>query len=402
MPSLGINVNSVKFWRDYWENVEVKIWRDYWENVEKFEGITGKNVEKFEGITGKNVEKFEGITGKTLKNLKGLLGKRWRYWPLKFTNRKWQQSVLGRVALWFGQLQSCSTSISGLQASSLHSEQRKRWSILAEQIEIFQVKAGLATTLDNKKEPFPRFAARKTLRSCDIMLDDARSTQGKVICDCPRLLPCADRASSSMISHDGTVFFSPQISGMVLLFVQGSTFKARNANFKLLHDHWKKTNSLIDPRSAFTSAYVDRSFVSHGRCRSLSRSVVLGFFIVKPLNRSFHLSKKLAFFSTNLYARVEPNFSQGCWRPGGIAMSMARQLLVYWLCGWLVSAIFLAWIEEKLFFPWPFSKQKMKCRCTFRSRALATFSSKPRNHCRHVQSSIAKSSLTQLDMFWSK
>ena len=50
------------------------------------------------------------------------------------------------------------------------------------------------------------------------MLDDARSTQGKVIRDCPRLLPCADHPSSSMISHDGTAFFSPRISGMVLFF----------------------------------------------------------------------------------------------------------------------------------------------------------------------------------------
>ena len=55
------------------------------------------------------------------------------------------------------------------------------------------------------------------------MLDDARSTQRKVIRDCPRLLPCALRASSSMISHDGTAFFSPRISMMVLFFGQGST-----------------------------------------------------------------------------------------------------------------------------------------------------------------------------------
>ena len=53
-----------------------------------------------------------------------------------------------------------------------------------------------------KKEPSPRFAARRTL--FDFELDDARSTLGKVIRDCPRLLPCPDRAASSMISHDGT------------------------------------------------------------------------------------------------------------------------------------------------------------------------------------------------------
>ena len=64
---------------------------------------------------------------------------------------------------------------------------------------------------------------KNAVRSCDIMLDDAQSAQGKVIRDCPRLLPCADRASSSMISHDGTAFFSPRISRMVLFFGQGST-----------------------------------------------------------------------------------------------------------------------------------------------------------------------------------
>ena len=45
-----------------------------------------------------------------------------------------------------------------------------------------------------KKEPSPRFAARRTLFDLDIMLDDARSAQGKVIRDCPQLSPCADRA----------------------------------------------------------------------------------------------------------------------------------------------------------------------------------------------------------------
>ena len=46
-----------------------------------------------------------------------------------------------------------------------------------------------------KKEPSRRFVGEKnTVRSCDIMLDHERSAQGKVIRDCPRLLPSADRA----------------------------------------------------------------------------------------------------------------------------------------------------------------------------------------------------------------
>ena len=82
------------------------------------------------------------------------------------------------------------------------------------------------TTLDKKKSTIAEIRGKKNaVPSCDIMLDDAQSRQGmlKFIRNCPRLFPCADRASSSMISHDGTAFLSPRISGMVLFFyVQGS------------------------------------------------------------------------------------------------------------------------------------------------------------------------------------
>ena len=93
-----------------------------------------------------------------------------------------------------------------------------------------------STTLDNKKRTtITEIRGEKNaVRSWDIMLNDARSTQGKVIRDCPRLLPCADSASSSMISHNGTAFFSPRISGMVLFFVQGSKTYA----------HWPHRSSL--------------------------------------------------------------------------------------------------------------------------------------------------------------
>ena len=46
-----------------------------------------------------------------------------------------------------------------------------------------------------KKKNHPEIRGKKNfVRSCDIMLDLERSAQGKVIRDCPRLLPCADRA----------------------------------------------------------------------------------------------------------------------------------------------------------------------------------------------------------------
>ena len=82
------------------------------------------------------------------------------------------------------------------------------------------VTSQLLTWTKKKKRTILEICGEKNaVRSCDIMLDDARSTQSKVIRSCPRLLPCADRASSSIISHDGTAFFSPRISEMVLFFL---------------------------------------------------------------------------------------------------------------------------------------------------------------------------------------
>ena len=67
--------------------------------------------------------------------------------------------------------------------------------------------------------------------------------------------------------------------------------------------------------------------------------------------------------------------------PRGNALSMAHQSSVGWACGWLVSAVFWPWIEEKLWFPWPFSKRKMKCACTFGWGAPATFSESAKLSC---------------------
>ena len=71
-----------------------------------------------------------------------------------------------------------------------------------------------------KKRTIPEICGEKNaVPSCDIMLDDARSAQGESCGQLRMTLPCADRASLSMISQDRTAFFSPRISGMVLFFL---------------------------------------------------------------------------------------------------------------------------------------------------------------------------------------
>ena len=60
---------------------------------------------------------------------------------------------------------------------------------------------------------------------------------------------------------------------------------------------------------------------------------------------------------------------------------MARQPSIGWAWGWFVSAVFWSWVENKLWFPWPFSKRKMKCGCTLGSHAPATFSESAKLSC---------------------
>ena len=82
---------------------------------------------------------------------------------------------------------------------------------------------------------------------------------------------------------------------------------------------------------------------------------------------------------------------------------MAFQPSVSWVCCWLteVSAVFWAWIEQKLLFPWQFSKRKINCTCTLVLRAPATlraFAFRSQSHHAHALSSAAKIPLTQIDM----
>ena len=57
---------------------------------------------------------------------------------------------------------------------------------------------------------------KNAVPSCDILLDHARSAQGKHCGESRMTLPCADRSWSSMICQELTVFFSPRISGIDL------------------------------------------------------------------------------------------------------------------------------------------------------------------------------------------
>ena len=139
-------------------------------------------------------------------------------------------------------------------------------------------------------------------------------------------------------------------------------------------------NSSIDLRRAFTSASVDRSSIS-------SASVTAGLFpnlsclvslMCSLLTEVFSMHEVCLFLFFDK-AMLFSYLPRGRWRPGWVAMSMVSQWSVGGACGWLVSAVFWAWTEKKLLFPWLFSKRKMKCVCTFHSRVPATFQS-PRRY----------------------
>ena len=69
------------------------------------------------------------------------------------------------------------------------------------------------STLDKKKEPSPRFAVRRTLFDLVITSDQRRARSSATLA-----LRWSRVRWSSMISDDGTAFFSPRISEMVLFF----------------------------------------------------------------------------------------------------------------------------------------------------------------------------------------
>ena len=135
------------------------------------------------------------------------------------------------------------------------------------------------STLDKKKKKernIPEVRGeKKTVRSCDILLDHERSAQERSSGDYPRLLPCADRAWSTMISHDGTVFFSPRISGWFFFFVQGSSstlFNTKNCLGQLIaHDIRAMCCALLDcvmlTSFSFSPTWPKRKFEKENFCR---------------------------------------------------------------------------------------------------------------------------------------
>ena len=77
---------------------------------------------------------------------------------------------------------------------------------------------------------------------------------------------------------------------------------------------------------------------------------------------------------------------------------MARQSSVGWACGRLVSAVSWLWIEKGSDFPDRFQNEKWNARAHSIGEHLQRFQS-PRSYRAHALSSVAKSSLSQLDMF---
>ena len=97
----------------------------------------------------------------------------------------------------------------------------------------------------------------------------------------------------------------------------------------------RKTKKTLDRPAEGIHARLRQSVVdllSLGRCRSLSKSEVFGFFkFLASLKKLSTIHEVFLFFFR--LSRAERNFSQGRWRPRGNALSMARQPNVGRACG---------------------------------------------------------------------
>ena len=117
--------------------------------------------------------------------------------------------------------------------------------------------AAQSTTLAKKKNHHRGSRREERCSTCDIMLDQARSAQGK---SDPRLSATFALRWSRLIEHDitrGTAFFSPRISRMVLFFGQGCTSFLLLSIFRLHGCHFSGWGSrvgglLISETSIFT------------------------------------------------------------------------------------------------------------------------------------------------------
>ena len=120
-----------------------------------------------------------------------------------------------------------------------------------------------------------------------------------------------------------------------------SYFQSKKRKSKVVRWRLRKTKKKkLDRPAEVVHARLRRSIVDLlilGCCRSLSKSVVFGFFkFLASLKKLSTIHEICLFFRLS---RAERNFSQGRWRPRGNALSMARQPNVGWACGWLVSAV---------------------------------------------------------------
>ena len=127
--------------------------------------------------------------------------------PMKmefWSSQIWEKRIIRSMLCW-------------IQEPSVHTHDASMWKSVS-----YQPEHKRHTTLDKKKKNHHRDSRREERCStCDIMLDQAWSAQGKFD---PRLSATFALPWSRLIEHDitrGTAFFSPRIARMVLLFVQG-------------------------------------------------------------------------------------------------------------------------------------------------------------------------------------
>ena len=114
------------------------------------------------------------------------------------------------------------------------------------------------------------------------------------------------------------------------------------------------------------------------------------------LTEAFYYPQSLLFFFFFDYALLKHTFLRPL-EASRNALSMAHQPNVGRACGWLVSAVFCSWVEKSSDFADRFRNEKWNARAHSVHAHLQHFQSQ-RSYRAHSLSSVAKSSLRQLDM----
>ena len=201
---------------------------------------------------------------------------------------------------------------------------------------------------------------------------------GSVSCSCDAALRTAvvrKRALpivSSLLSEQRKTWliFVEQIE----IYSLTSYFRSKKRKSKVVRRRRRKnkktTRSTCGGHSRPPSSIVDLLSLSH--CRSFSKSVVFGVFkFVASLTEVFYYQRSLPFFSTKPRgAKLFSGPLEASQKRPVDGASTVRRLslrLTRFSC-------ILVMDRKKLWFPWPFSKRKMKCAYTLGSRAPATFS----------------------------